>query len=198
MNNRRAAVTHSAFSMAAVMTAVWFQGCASDQLTRELEIREGKRSVSVTLRLDSTAETCLMAHSFRDGSLVDSSRWPLPYPIYRLEAGDIDGNETDDIAVGVVKATRYDSIVRKRIFIFQLQDGNIIPLWLGSRVSQPLHDFRLHGCGERHNVRTIEVEQDGSFLVAEYEWYGFGLSFVRYLARHATLSQARGLLNGAA
>jgi len=34
-------------------------------------------------------------------------RWALPYPVYRLETGDVDGDGNTDALVGVIKGTRF-------------------------------------------------------------------------------------------
>ena len=34
-------------------------------------------------------------------------QWSLPYPVYRMEMGDVDGNGTIEALVGVIKATRF-------------------------------------------------------------------------------------------
>jgi hypothetical protein len=162
------------------------------------EIKDGPLTVHIALCSISAGRNYLTSHSYKEGMPVDSSRWDLPYPVYHFEIGDVDGNGTKDIAVGIIKTARYDSIARKRIFLFQLQEGSIIPLWLGSRVSQPLQEFALFPVSEKSNVRTIELEQDGSYLVAEYEWYGFGLSFVRYIMRNSGLGKARRALKNSA
>jgi len=40
---------------------------------------------------------------------TDSTRnqWQLPYPVYRMETGDVDGNGTIEALVGVIKPTRF-------------------------------------------------------------------------------------------
>ncbi|MES2733741.1 MAG: FG-GAP repeat protein [Bacteroidota bacterium] len=120
-----------------------------------------------------------------------ASTWKLNYPIYQLQHGDVNGDGIEDIAVGVIKTTRFDSIKRKRLFIFKLFDGYIRPLWLGSRVAQPLEDFRVIVQKPFTAIRTIEKERDGSYLMAEYRWRGFGLEFQQYLQRNTSLSEAK-------
>ncbi|MBN1761257.1 MAG: hypothetical protein JW863_23230 [Chitinispirillaceae bacterium] len=169
--------------------------CTSEKQSRTIEIKESELTVQVSCNGDSEKDNYLFSRSYRNAVVVDSFRRELPYPVYRFEVGDVDGNGIDDIAVGVIKPTRYDPEVNRRIFLFQLQEGSIIPLWLGSRVSQPLHDFTLIPASGRCNVRTIESEKDGSCLVAEYEWLGFGLSFVRYIKRNIPLKAAMKTVN---
>lgn len=136
----------------------------------------------------------LNAFTFRKDSLINISRWPLDYEVFRFDNGDVNRDGTTDILIGVIKPTRFDSICRKRLFIFKLIDGNIRPLWLGSRVSQPLIDFKFHS-ENTGIIRTIELERNNTYLVAEYSWKGFGLDFKRYLAREVPIRKAQRILN---
>lgn len=124
------------------------------------------------------------------------SRWPLVYPVYRFDYGNIRGDGQTDIAVGVIKPTRFDLKADKRLFLFRITDDYYIrPLWLGSRVAQPLVDFRLTDKEEKGYIRTVEKEKSGNYLVATYRWKGFGLEFIAYVEREITLSEARKLLH---
>jgi hypothetical protein len=155
--------------------------------------------------LSSNSTVLLKKYSDSSFSLISSlkrldksgiiSEWKLNYPVFHFERGDIDGDGTEDILVGVIKPTRYDSVVRKRIFIFKLVDGYIRPMWLGSRVSQPLEDFKVIHTPTLNYIRTIEQESNGLFLVADYKWKGFGLRFMKYEARALHLMEAQKLLN---
>lgn len=131
-------------------------------------------------------------------SLNDSvtSTWPLRYPVYRFCKGDVNNDGHDDIAVGVIKATRHDAVVRKRLFLFQVRNRAIIPLWLGSSLSHPLEDFTVARQDSVTVIRSVEHEKSLRYLAAEYEWHGFGLSFRRYLGRELSLEDARALLPG--
>lgn len=121
--------------------------------------------------------------------------WPLPYPVYRWDYGDVTGDGIPDIAVGVIKPTRFDPKPDKRLFLFRITDKNYIrPLWLGSRVAQPLEDFRITKADHPGLIRTIEKEKSGNFLVAEYAWRGFGLEFKRYVEREIQLQKAQKLM----
>ncbi len=112
-----------------------------------------------------------------------SDRWKLSYPVYQFQLGDVDGNGKEDILVGVIKTTRFDSIKRKRLFIFKNHEGYVRPLWLGSRLSKPLVDFKFIKNQEGGFVRSIEKERSGKMLIAEYQWRRFGLEFKRYIHR---------------
>lgn len=121
----------------------------------------------------------------------ETDKWKLPYATYRFAVADINADGNDDILVGVIKATRFDTVPGKRIFIFKTIDGKIRPLWLGSRVGSPLYDFLPVKDTSGFKIRTIEYEQSGNYLVAEYYWESFGLKFSDYLAREIALDEAK-------
>jgi hypothetical protein len=130
----------------------------------------------------------------QDGDTILSS-WPLRYPVYRFLKGDVNNDGRDDLAVGVIKPTRGDPVARKRLFLFQVRNKAIIPLWLGSSLSHPLEDFNVRIKNDSITViRSLEKERSGQYLVAEYEWLGFGLSFNEYLKREISLPEAYELL----
>lgn len=155
---------------------------------------EGK-IVDITLRQNGKTDFILLADVYEDHKFAFNNTWPLPYMVFRLDTGDVNNDHSTDILVGVIKPTRFDTISRKRLFIFKLFEGYIRPLWLGSRVSQPLIDFKYYKSKKEGVVRTIELEKDQLFLIAEYHWNGFGLGFIHYLAREKTYCQASQILN---
>ncbi len=146
----------------------------------------------VNIYLESTPDANYLVCSDASENI---HKWPLRYPVFKLLKGDVDADGFDDVLVGVVKSTRFDTTLRKRLFIFGVADKTIIPKWLGSSVSHPLEDFTVRFNGKQTLIRTIEVETDGSYLMAEYEWYGFGPSFREYLKRNISLSEAKVFLH---
>jgi hypothetical protein len=155
---------------------------------------KGKKVKVYLEKLDTNA-FILHADTYLGPQLQLASSWKLNYPVYQLQHADVNGDGLEDMAVGVIKTTRFDPIRRKRLFIFKLFDGYIRPLWLGSRVGQPLEDFRLISQKPFTLIRTIEKERDGSYLLAEYRWRGFGLEFQQYLQRNTSLAEAKQRLN---
>jgi len=135
--------------------------------------------------------------------------WRLPYPVYRFLAGDVDGDGHTDALVGVVKPTRFDPRRARRLFIFKQVNGQVRPLWLGSRLGGTLEDFRYvggsrHGPGDAHSgrtrspgdarggrIRSLESTADGRYVVAEYRWSGFGMAFDHYIIKGVDRQTAR-------
>jgi hypothetical protein len=165
-----------------------FFSCRQNQESFAFEIENEKIEVRLVQYSDSLYSLQLYA--------ADSlrSEWALKYPIYRFDYGDVNGDGIPEVAVGPVKTTRFDPKPDKRLFLFKItEDLYIRPLWLGSRVGQPLEDFRLRG--NPAIVRTIEREQNGTYLVAEYRYKGFGLEFEKYIKKEIGLKEAQRLLN---
>lgn len=136
-------------------------------------------------RLERVSDTL---HVLRLGG----SRWELPFPVYRFQVADVNGDGSPDAIVGVVKPTRYDPEVRRRVFIYKDYRGHVRPLWLGSRFGQPVVDFRY--IAAEGVLRLVERERSGRYLVADYRWRSFGMDFVRYAARECSLDAAMRLL----
>ena len=100
-----------------------------------------------------------------------TNRWQLKFPVYRLCEGDIDGDGIADAMVGVVKTTRFDPNVARRIFLFKNVHGRVRPLWMGSRFGGILEDFRY---ADGH-LFTLQSTTDGRYAVVRHCWRKFGL-----------------------
>ncbi len=129
-------------------------------------------------------------------SLYWLNDWRLPYPVYRFQTGDIDGDGREEALVGVVKGTRFYPEPGRRLFIFRQVDNSlqkngrkkVRPLWLGSKLGGLLKDFRYTEGGI---VRSLEVSSDSLYSVAEWRWKDFGLRFERFLIHRTDKKNAR-------
>jgi hypothetical protein len=121
-----------------------------------------------------------------------TSQWKLHWPVFHWECGDITADGIPEIAVGVIKPTRFDPVPRKRLFLFKLADTCYIrPLWLGTHLAKPLVDFTLSHATTGNYIRTIEQDSAGLFAVVEYQWKCFGPEWVRYLQRNINQQNAK-------
>jgi hypothetical protein len=114
----------------------------------------------------------------------------IPFPVYHFEVADADNDGSDDILIGVIKPTKFDPEVRKRLFAYKIDRGYIRPLWLGSKVGQPLYDFKAIKRGRKTFIRTIERDRNDAYFVGEYGWEGFGLAWDKYLGERVSYEKA--------
>ena len=170
-------------------------GCEEQKRQNYFEARVGENILQISLEQVLDTFSRIMVKTFKDGELVHTSTYNITYPVYRFDVGDVTGNGVPDIAVGVIKTTKFDPKPAKRPFLFQITgEGNVSKLWLGSRVSQPLEDFMIAKNETPAKVLTIEREQSGKFLVAVYRYHGFGLEHNGYLKREISKEEAYKLL----
>ena len=112
-------------------------------------------------------------------SLYWLNDWKLPYPVYRFQVGDVDGDGHEDAMVGVVKATRFYPEKARRIFIFKQVNGKARALWMGSKLGGILEDFHfIDG-----KIRALESTTDSLYVVSDYKWSGFGMKFDRFIIK---------------
>lgn len=165
---------------------MWLITTACDR-NNEQSIKVDNNGFSIEKENDSLSFVVL-----KTDSLID--KWELPYPVYQFQIGDIDEDGSEDVIVGVVKATRFDSTLSNRIFIFKNYKGYVRPMWLGSKLSKPLVDFRFCITENGSRIKSIEKEKEGKYLVAEYKWWKFGLEFVQYIGRELSIEEAKNKL----
>lgn len=121
----------------------------------------------------------------------DSCIWELPYPVYRIRYADITNNGENEIIVGVIKTTRFDSTTQKRLFVFKHVNDLLRPKWLGSRLGMPIEDFWIERVNGVNQLIVAEVEPDTGYAIARYEWDRFGFKFLRYDKRNCILSDLK-------
>lgn len=114
------------------------------------------------------------------------AKWKLPYPVYQMTTGDINGDGKVEAIVGVIKSTCFYPEPARRLFIFKQVNGKIRPMWMGSRMGGILCDFRFI----KPYIRTLQATTDGKYVVADYVWDDFGLSFVRFLTKAVSHEEA--------
>lgn len=117
--------------------------------------------------------------------------WQLHYPVFRFATADVNGDGSTDAVVGVFKSSRYFKTPSRRVFIFKNFDGDIRPLWLGSRLGGELIDFTVIG----NKIRAIEKTSDGNYAVSDYAWHGFGMGFERLVAMCRTIDESYHFIN---
>ena len=98
----------------------------------------------------------------------------------KVQLGDVTGDGINEIAVCVYKTAEFHPIMAKRPFFFNLVDGNLVPMWLGSRLSRPFDDYVLRDIDSDGIDEIVSVEQleDGKRVLAAYDWRDFGFEML--------------------
>ncbi len=101
---------------------------------------------------------------------------------WKVDGGDVDDDGKNEVVIGVYKKARFDPKLDNRLFVYEWEDGDLFPKWLGSSLSLPFYDFAVGDLdGERGDeLVSLERFQDGGSRVMVYEWSGFGFQGDRY------------------
>ena len=124
-----------------------------------------------------------------------SDRIYTPYEVFEMETGDVNHDGKTDICIGIIKPTPFDPVLKKRLFIFQIDRDYIRPLWLSSRLVNPLEEFIVFNNKEGCTIRSIERKNKDLYFIHEYRWESFGMSFMKELNDSLTYTKAHLLLN---
>lgn len=95
---------------------------------------------------------------------------------WRIDAGDVDGDNIDEVSIGVYKETIFHKIMAKRPFIYSYIDNKLHPKWRGSRLSKPIVDYTFYDIdGDDHDeIISIETLENEQMVLNSYKWRGFG------------------------
>lgn len=98
----------------------------------------------------------------------------------KVQLGDINGDGVNEVAVCVYKTAKFHPVMAKRPFFFDLVEGNLIPVWLGSRLSRPFDDYILYDINADSFDEVISIErlESGQRVLAVYGWKGFGFEML--------------------
>lgn len=130
----------------------------------------------LALKLQQHNDTLHQITLLADNQPVDSLM--LPYRVYHFDYADLTGDGVPEVIVGVIKKTRYWQTEDKRIFIYHLFKSRYIrPLWLGSRLGNPIKDFRVNKQTTPASIVTEEWDEDSTIIGREYVMGGFGLKY---------------------
>lgn len=95
------------------------------------------------------------------------------YNPWKIKVFDVDSDKNPEIIVGVNKSTRYYDNEENRIFVFNVDKDYFFPKWLGSKLGNPIIDFKI----SQNTNRLLILEKSAvknTNMVVSYKWNGFG------------------------
>jgi hypothetical protein len=95
---------------------------------------------------------------------------------WKLELGDVDGDDSTEILIAVRKTTHFDAEEKNRMFIFNYDDGQLIKKWTGSQTAGVWNDFLVGDLLKIKGDELIFVEQaeNNEEHLSVYYWFDFG------------------------
>ena len=181
------------FPIIVLCLLISFFSCKKDtKFKKEVFIRDNN-FVGI-LKVEWLDKPRLYKISIQNKQTGKSDRIYIPFEIFDLQTGDINGDGSIDFCLGLIKPTPHDPTMKKRLFIFKIDRDYIRPLWLGSRLWHTYEQFRVIESKPTCLVRSIEVTGSQSYMVNEYSWKSFGLSWIRSKGDSLSLNQATKLL----
>jgi len=167
-------------SLAAAAAAVVRDAAPYDRIHQEVEwtAGDGERLAFCLLGRDGEDLACTLAVYRLRGTVwerlyLDRDHATHPWKIMLTE---LDGDERPEVLVAVRKPSRFDPIVRNRLFVYDWTLADTIhPLWLGSRLGGSLVDFAVVAGGDGlDRVVVAEEAGPGATRARRYAWSGFG------------------------
>lgn len=105
--------------------------------------------------------------------------------ITNIQAGDINGDNKQDIVVELLQPSKLDPIIKPRIFIYSVDSrGYFRPLWRGSSLSRPFRRYLLFPQNSSGLCYIAAIEKNtlpeykNFEWLGIYKWNGFGLKRV--------------------
>lgn len=145
-----------------------------------------KRNPDVVMTLETGEEYGDFLKIFSDYDIVKNSPVWTADPDYqfdlseirphKVQAGDVDGDGIQEIAVCVYKTAEFHPVPARRPFFYRLADGELESMWLGSRLARPFTDYILYDADDDgiDEIISIEYLENKNKVIAVYDWKGFG------------------------
>ncbi|MDD4971196.1 MAG: hypothetical protein PHT07_17345 [Paludibacter sp.] len=172
---------------------LYFNSCTKDKdYTKTIKINDSYFKGEVTIeKIEKLNKYRISIFNSITGS---RDRIYTPYEVFEMETGDVNGDGKTDICIGIIKPTPFDPVIKKRLFIFQIDKDYIRPLWLSSRLVSPLEEFKVCHFKERCPIKAMERQTKNLYCIREYRWESFGMSFVKTLNDSIPYTLAKSLL----
>lgn len=95
---------------------------------------------------------------------------------WKIEVGDIDGDDRKELLIAVNKSTHFDAEHRNRMFIFNYDGDKLVKKWTGSQLAG---DWRTFGVGDLlpipgDELIFIEQSEANKERISVYYWLDFG------------------------
>lgn len=110
---------------------------------------------------------------------------------WKLMIADVDGDGRSELCAGVKKATRFDHLIKNRLFVFNMQGAVFWPKWLGSELHLDIvdFDFAAPDTSGRQKLLLLANCDPIHLCIASYQWDEFGFKGPHIIATNITIDQ---------
>lgn len=113
-------------------------------------------------------------------------RWegiPKSWKPWKLKVADIDGDGKLEIALGIIKPTKFFPKPHNCLFTYSWTGSSVVPKWLGSSLSRTFTDFMFANLDGIAGDELIALENSlkRKKSVGIYKWNSFGFTLERRL-----------------
>jgi hypothetical protein len=172
-----------------ILFLLLLSSCSKDRgYTKTIQIKDAFFNGKVTV--EKIEKLNKYRISIFDSITGNIDRIYTPYDVFEMETGDVNRDGKTDICIGIIKPTPFDPVLKKRLFIFQIDRDYIRPLWLSSRLVNPLVEFKVLNNNKDCTIRTVERRNKSLYCIREYRWESFGMSFQKVINDSLSFTEA--------
>jgi len=145
-------------------------------------------TLEVYLSLDGKRGFFTLEHTASEEPTVSKS-----FPMWKAEVADLDGDGDDELVLGIwSNKKRHDEPQPHKTLWVLSWDGHWVETWRGSALARPMSDFATGDLDGDQRAELISLEKvGGRWVLAFYEWNGFGFSGLSHYALDDELENPR-------
>jgi poly-gamma-glutamate synthesis protein (capsule biosynthesis protein) len=94
---------------------------------------------------------------------------------WKIMLADINGDDIPEVCAGMHTRTPFSPMSVNQLVIYSWNAKQLLPMWQGSRLEEPFHDFTFRDTDNDGLDEFITFEKkDGYTKTRSYQWIGFG------------------------
>lgn len=143
-------------------------------------------SQSTTYKLESVKKENTRLILYKAGKRVDSILYSDS--IASISIVDIDNDGNEDVAVGIIKSSRWSKEKSLKMYLYRIKADRILPMWRSSKLTSNLIEFCFVNNSGKNYAVVIEKLSNNSYNLIRFRWKNFGLVYDKYMLKNQDFS----------